>query len=71
MVHKPELIARAYKVCYGKVKHHHTISTPYGQRWVSAWDRLKARDGVTTVPLHPLFGLRRRTAAPLGHVCCR
>ena len=52
-----DLVANAFASFMKKYSQHHQVDTPYGQRWVSSWDR-KGFDGAEPIkPVHPLFEL--------------
>lgn len=52
-----DLLSNAFATYMKKFDKHHQIDTPYGQRWVSAWDRI-GHDGMQAMPpVHSLFNL--------------
>ena len=52
-----DLLSNAFATYMKKFEKHHPINTPYGQRWVSSWDRI-GYDGMQAMPpVHALFDL--------------
>ena len=58
-----DLVSKAYRTCFSKQEHHHTIQTSWGQRWVSDWDRIPG------APLHPLYGVLDKESREVESCC--
>jgi hypothetical protein len=50
-----DLLSNAYATYMRKYEKHHSIETPYGQRWVSSWDRIGYDGAEAMRPIHVLF----------------